>query len=269
MPRTLITLDEQINDFPEKIINLNNKIFFESYVPSIEGILTTKPKNGNHIDHKSLEEIVVEEDSELKEHIGQLKLKARNLGIKFKYTLQEHNTSDIIEKTVCKDLLIMTYNACFDYISGDNSSQLFNILKESKCPIMIIPSNFDEINELIFTYDGKETSFYAIKNFCYLFGNKLKDKEVSILSVTSNLEEEIKYEKNLMNYIQDIFKNVGLQRLVGEDTSKEIYEFALQFNNPLVVMGAYSRSHISHMMVPSAAREIIFKKKIPLFIAHR
>ncbi len=72
-----------------------------------------------------------------------------------------------------------------------------------------------------------------------------------------------------MELVKEHFRNVGLQLLTGYSTSKEILNFAESVENPLVTMGAYGRSTISNLIIPSVARRIIEDQRIPLLIAHR
>jgi nucleotide-binding universal stress UspA family protein len=69
--------------------------------------------------------------------------------------------------------------------------------------------------------------------------------------------------------IKQHFDNVGIQLLEGSNISQEITNFASNQKNPLVVMGAYGRSHISNLLIPSVAVNILRTSRVPLFIAHR
>jgi len=126
-----------------------------------------------------------------------------------------------------------------------------------------------QIKNIVLTYDGKESSVFAIRAFSNLFATSVKNKIVSTLTVTPGADEEIKNEKYLMELVKQHFSNVGMQLLTGSSTSQEILNFAENVEHPLVIMGAYGRSTISNLIIPSVARRIIKKRRIPLFIAHR
>ena len=97
----------------------------------------------------------------------------------------------------------------------------------------------------------------------------VKDKITTILTVSPSADEEISNEKLLMELVKEHFRNVGLQLLNGYNTSREILNFAESVEDPLVIMGAYGRSTISNLIIPSVARQIIENRRIPLLIAHR
>jgi nucleotide-binding universal stress UspA family protein len=167
-------------------------------------------------------------------------------------------------------MLILSYGVFYNHLTGKpDSSILYQILKGSKCPVLILPEGTNKIDNIIFTYDNKESSVFAIRAFSNLFSGNMKEKIISILSVMPNADEEMKNEKLLLNLVKQHYNNVGIQLLEGNNISKEINNFAKNVSNPLVVMGAYGRSRISNLLLPSVAQYLLKKSSLPLFIAHR
>ncbi|MCG8474013.1 MAG: universal stress protein [Cytophagales bacterium] len=183
------------------------------------------------------------------------------------------SSNQIVEKTPFKDLMVMDYKACFNFVKGEgedsDSSELFNVLRESQCPILILPEQFEKVEHVVFCYDGRDSSLFAIKHFSVLFAKQLRDKVVTVLTVDPEEGEGIANEKELMGYLTHHFTNVGVKRIQGEEISQEIYDFSSNLPDPLLVMGAYGRTQLSHTLVPSVARGIIFRKKLPVFITHK
>ena len=105
--------------------------------------------------------------------------------------------------------------------------------------------------------------------FSNLFSDSMKDKEVTILTVTPSVEEEIKNEKLLLELVKQHHSNIGVQLLEGTNISEEIISYAESVSNPLIVMGAYGRSHVSNLLIPSVAKNILRKSRFPIFIAHK
>ena len=196
-----------------------------------------------------------EEDHVITEVISQFEKTAKDTNIKHEiYNDFRLTAHEVIKQSTYADLLIMSYQVFYNYFTGKpDTSILYQILKGSKCPVLILPEGTKRIDNIIFTYDNKESSVFAIRAFSGLFSGNIKDKIVSILSVMPNADEEIKNEKLLQ----------------GDNISKEISNFANNVQNPMVVMGAYGRSHISNMLLPSVAQYILKKSNLPLFIAHR
>ncbi|BDC98351.1 hypothetical protein [Persicobacter psychrovividus] len=184
--------------------------------------------------------------------------------------LMVNKASDVVDVTSFYDMILFDYNAAFSFIDdkGDTANLLY-ILKGSRCPVMILPEDYSELKHLIFTYDGKDTSVFAIKMFTLLFGDQCKDTEITILSVVQEDEDELfYYERHLMDFVRSKYKNVGLKHVYGEEASSEIYKVAQIMTDSLIVMGAYDRQLESYKERPSAARQIILKQNTPLFIAH-
>ncbi len=217
------------------------------------------------------DELLSEEDQKKAELIANFIKPSKLLGIRheihndFKMTAYE-----LVKQSMYADLLIVSYQIFYNHATNKaDTSLLFHVLKESKCPVLILPSNITSIDNIIFTYDGKESSVFAIKAFSSLFSDATKDKITSILTVTPSLEEEIKNEKFLLDLVKQHYNNVGVQLLEGTSIASEIIRFAESVENPLVVMGAYGRNVISNLLIPSVARDIIERRCLPLFIAHR
>ena len=217
------------------------------------------------IDHLS------EEDSQKAEVISTFEKGVKNAKIRYQiYNDFKITAHELIRQTTYADLLILSYEIFFNHVTKKkDTSLLYQILKGSRCPVMIVPENIKPVRNIILTYDGKESSVFAIRAFSNLFDCAVKDKLTTILTVSPKEHEEIINEKLLMELVKEHFKNVGLQLLTGYNTSKEILHFADSVEDPLVIMGAYGRSTISNLIIPSVARRIIEHQRIPLLIAHR
>lgn len=215
--------------------------------------------------------LITEEDHKKAEIIAKFEKSAQDHMVSYEihndFRLTAH---ELIRQTTYSDLLVISYRIFFNYVSKDpDTTMLYQILKGSKCPVMILPENIQQIGNIIFTYDNKESSVFAIKAFSQLFSSATRDKIVSILSVMPSADEEIKNEKLLLDLVKQHYHNVGIQLLNGSSISRAILDFAGSVSNPLLVMGAYGRSHISNLFLPSVARNILVESNVPLFIAHR
>jgi nucleotide-binding universal stress UspA family protein len=232
---------------------------------------------GNFIGEPVLADVVPkqgflnDEDNTITDVISQFETNAKDSCVRYEiYNDFRLTTHEVVKQSTYADLLILSYRIFYNYVTGKpDSSTIYQILKGSKCPVLILPEGTTRIDNIIFTYDNKESSVFAIKAFSNLFARKSRDKIVSILTVMPNVDEEIKNEKLLLNLVKQHYNNVGIQLLEGHNISKEINNFAGNVQNPLVVMGAYGRSRISNLLIPSVAQYLLKKSDLPLFIAHR
>jgi nucleotide-binding universal stress UspA family protein len=282
MGKILIALEEK-NTFVQDLVSLNKDLFMPdskdnlyigflvkdmAYTSNLSGYVREAAMVDNLSDDT---DIMCEEDAKKSEVISDFEKGFRKAGIRYQiYNDFKITVYELIKQTTYADLLILSYEVFINHVTGKvDTSLLYQILKGSRCPVLVIPEGLKEIKNVILTYDGKESSVFAIRAFSNLFANAVKDKIVTILTVTPSADEEIKNEKSFMELVKQHFSNVGMQLLTGSSTSTEILNFAGKSEGPLVIMGAYGRSMISNLIIPSVARRIIAEMKIPLFIAHR
>lgn len=232
---------------------------------------------GNFVEEPMLAEMsptkgfLEDEDDVITNVISQFEQTAKDTYINYEiYNDFRLTAHEVVKHSTYADLLILSHGVFYNYLTGKpDTSILYQILKGSKCPVLILPEDINTIENIIFTYDNKESSVFAIRAFSNLFSCSMKEKIVSILTVMPSADEEIKNEKLLLNLVQQHYQDVGIQLLEGNNISQEISNFANSVSSPLVVMGAYGRSHISNLILPSVAQYLLKKSNLPLFIAHR
>ncbi len=262
-----------------------NKNLFQLFAKSLKlpykhlfvGMVVKDISLGHYVDEPALADalpnngILANDDPDITNLINVFEHTAKEANVSYEIHHDFGLTSrEVVRQSTFADLLVLSYRAFLNDLTGEpDLSVLYQIIKGSKCPVLILPETTNSIDNLIFTYDNKESSVFAIRTFSNLFSDNTRDKVVSILSVVPNVDEEIKNEDLLMKLVKQHYSNVGIQMLEGDNISMEISTFAASVNNPLVVMGAYGRSRISNMLLPSAAQYLLKKSDVPLFIAHR
>lgn len=226
---------------------------------TLKGLISDKKSMWSEVDSQKAEVISIFED----------KAKKRNLNYKI-YDDFEVTGYDLVQQSIYADLLILSYNIFFNpQTDKPDNTFIYQLLKGCRCPVLILPVNTTAIDNVIFTYDGKESSVFAIRMFSNLFSDSLKNKETTVLTVMPSVEEEIKNERLLLELVKHHYSNVGVQLMEGTSISEDISNFAGEVSNPLIVMGAYGRSHISNLFLPSVAKNILKKSRFPIFIAHK
>ncbi len=280
MAKFLVALDGS-NSFNQDLVQLSSDLLQNLEEHLLVGMLVKDVSYVNTIgsfveepimaEAMPTNEFLTEEDYVITEVISQFEQTLKDSNIKYEiYNDFKLTAHELVNQSIYADMLILSYRVFYNYRTGKpDTSILYQILKGSKCPVLILPEGTKKIDNIIFTYDNKESSVFAIRAFSNLFPGKSKNKIVSILSVMPNVDEEIKNEKLLLNLVKQHYSNVGVQLLEGHNISKEISIFAGNVQNPLVVMGAYGRSRISNLFLPSVAQYLLKKSKLPLFIAHR
>jgi nucleotide-binding universal stress UspA family protein len=280
MAKFLVALDGSVS-FTKELFQFSSELLEDSEEALFVGMVVKDVSYYNSL-HSVVGEPVLadmmprrgflnEEDGVITDAISRFERSAKDSSMRYEvYNDFKLTTHEVVKQSTYADLLMLSYKIFYNTQTGKpDASAIYEILKGSKCPVLILPRGTTRIDNIIFTYDNKESSVFAIKAFSNLFSRKLKDRIVSILTVMPKMDEETKNEKLLLNLVKQHYNNVGMQLLEGHNISKEISNFAREVQNPMVVMGAYGRSRISNLLIPSVANYLLEKSNLPLFIAHR
>ena len=173
---------------------------------------------------------------------------------------------EIIRESLFADLLIT--DAGTSFLPGDQegwpSKFVASLLAEAKCPVILAPFYFDGLNEIIFAYDGTDSSIFAIKQFTYLFP-QLSETKITLLQVLSEDETDITEKEKLKGWLMMHYNAVHLESVNGQP-DVELFKVFLTRKNKLLVMGAYGRK----MFFKRSTAELVLKTSdVPLFITHR
>ncbi len=189
------------------------------------------------------------------------------------YKVHDHQGSplvELLEESRFADLIVLGFQTYFANVEGDDDL-IHELLKDAHCPLLVVPQNFTPIKNLILTYDGKDDSFYAIKQFTYVLSLTASRNPVRVLSVSKKDEDPIpERDERLMKEFLDqhCHEEVKIDEMKG-DPEEAILD-ALHFSEgPLLVLGSYGRSSFSMLFNPSMADKVLQYRKSPVFITHR
>lgn len=178
--------------------------------------------------------------------------------------LKGNPLSNIIRESLFADVIITDGNESFNEPDGWPSVFVKDLLENAKCPVMIAPFSFDEINEIVFAYDGTDSSVFAMKQFTYLFP-EFSDKKITLLQVLKKSDEDITEKEKVKEFLMMYYQVVHYTTLTGE-AEMELFKTFLTQKNKLMVMGAYGRRRL---MGHSTADILLKTSDIAMFIAHR
>ncbi len=175
--------------------------------------------------------------------------------------------SSLIDETRFADALLISSDLFYANVSTNQPNfYLEEVLKRAECPVMLVPENYKEPDQVILTYDGNESSVFAIKQFAYVFP-ELAKKESILLSVT-NQDDDLPEYNLITELVSRHYPDLKIQNL----HLKHKKDFAAWMEgkpNSFIVMGAFSRSVFSHLFKKSFASTVIHDIKMPLFISHK
>lgn len=175
--------------------------------------------------------------------------------------------SSLIEESRFADALLISSELFYNNVSKQQPNfYLEEVLKKSECPVMLIPENYTEPNHIILTYDGSESSVFAIKQFAYVHP-ELTKKETVLLSILAH-EDDLPEYNLITELVSRHFPKLRLQALHLKD-KKGFTGWLENTPDSFIVMGAFSRTTFSHLFKKSFAAGIIQAIKMPIFISHK
>lgn len=141
------------------------------------------------------------------------------------------------------------------------------ILARAECPVLLAPEKFENIEEIVFCYDGSASAVFAIKQLTYLLP-EMQDRKVMLLEVSTKSEQEFtEGHRRMMDWLRSHYHSVYYHSLKG-DVKDELFHYFFNREKMLVVIGAYGRSMLSNFFRKSSADVLIRTVDMPIFITH-
>jgi len=179
--------------------------------------------------------------------------------------LRENILEHVLEETKFADLLIFDPSISPEHTDAVPSAFIREILTNTRCPILVAPLKFEIPEEIVFSYDGSDSSLYAIKQFTYLFPD-MNETPVSVLQVLPDGKTKMTERKKLVELLMLHYNSLNYEHPEGEDAAIELFRQFVGKRSVLLVMGAYGRKHLS---IDFSTADILIKNlDIPVFIAH-
>ena len=178
------------------------------------------------------------------------------------------NINHVILESRFADLMILGAGSSFsteaEIIPSDTVTYT---LKHAECPVIVAPLTFNEVNEIVFTYDGSASSVFAIKQFTHLFP-QFRNKKVIFLEVNDDYSPEISHKEMIVDYMETHYSSVGYQVLRG-DPEDQIFSYFLNKKKAFAIMGAFGKKIIPSIFKRSTAILLLKTTSLPVFISHK
>jgi hypothetical protein len=176
---------------------------------------------------------------------------------------------EMIGESRFTDILITDAQTSFSKNHKDSPSNFVtNVLQRAECAVIIVPGRIDNIDQIVFSYDGSASSVFAIKQFTYLFP-EFNKKPVVVLEANSTGERRITEKHNMLAWLNVHYESTSFEMIQG-DPQEAIFSNMLHREGAFLVMGAYGRPLLSRLFKPSHAEDILkMVIGLPIFIAHQ
>ena len=166
------------------------------------------------------------------------------------------------------DLIILGSETFYENIAIQNSNiYLQQALEEAACPVLVVPEQFDFPKSIIMSYDGKEDSIVAIKQFAYLFP-EWSDLPTILVYAGKDTNGNLPNKEMIEELVRSHFSHFTSDYL-EMDPRKYFPSWMMEKESAILVCGSFGRSGISNLFKQSFVKEIIGDHRLPVFIAHR
>jgi hypothetical protein len=176
---------------------------------------------------------------------------------------------DIVVESRYTDLVLIDASTSLAAMNeGTPTRFVRDVLADAECPVVVLPESFEGLNKLVFTYDGRSSSVFAIKQFTYLFP-ELHAYPVLVITVMNGKNGPGPEEHyRLKEWLQEHYTDIDL--IVAEGSVKSgLLDSLLLHTRDFIVMGAYGRNAFSTLFSPSYAELVLRLVSQPVFIAHQ
>jgi hypothetical protein len=179
----------------------------------------------------------------------------------------EYKIEDMVMESRFADVVVISEQLFFTHLdSVQPNSYMKQVLHYSECAVMIIPENYNPIQNVIIAYDGEKESMLAIKQFCYLFP-KYTQLPTEIVYWVNKTDDEIPCLDYLEEFAARHFTNLNFKELFF-DPNVFLNEWSAKNINTMFVSGSYKRSGLSAFFKKSFIDDMINTSSSIIFIAH-
>ncbi len=165
------------------------------------------------------------------------------------------------------DLLIIDSESFYADTLKLAGKYLEECLRIMECPVVLIPGRFEFPSLNILSYDGSESSVYAIKQFAYLFP-EFTNNDTTLVHADAHINEPFPDELNVKNLVSRHFPRLRLFKLEA-DPKKYFGTWLANTGAAVLVSGAFGGSSLHRLFHESFVSDIIKEQKVILFVTHK
>lgn len=178
-----------------------------------------------------------------------------------------HIVSMIRDETRFADLLVIDGSSFYKNAGAEIQKEyLTNVMHKSECPVLIVTRDYKPPKSIILAYDGSEQSVFAIKQFFSMFPY---DPAVPVLLVYFGDKDEKVPQKSKIEQLLSCYCRGYVITKLDFHKQKDIEDWLITNNDPIVVTGAHSRSSISELIHKSFVTTITRDSRLMVFVAHK
>jgi hypothetical protein len=146
-------------------------------------------------------------------------------------------SGELFRETNYADLLIINQQAYRSKVKNAEGEivPFKKMLEQSGCPVLVLPVNTVDVDQVVMTFDGTAKSLNGIKQFAYLLSELGQSLPVTILTTYCEEGPLDLDEKLFIEYLKQHFSSVALHKL-SDDSEHTLYSAVGLNANTLMVV---------------------------------
>ncbi|GAA0550617.1 adenine nucleotide alpha hydrolase family protein [Chitinophaga japonensis] len=176
---------------------------------------------------------------------------------------------EVLHESIYADLLIVNVRETMTRDTAPPPTRFIrDLLTDVQCPVLLVPTVYQEISKAVLLYDGEPSSVHAIKMYSYTLA-PLDELQTEVLSVNDpGAGLHLDDNRLMKEFMKRHFPAVTYKVMEGQPEDKILTYLQYQPPGTLVVLGAYRRGTVSRWFRASMADVLMKTLTLPLFIAH-
>jgi len=193
--------------------------------------------NNEYSHSEILQKILHSEENNSEEFITKFTDKCAELNLKTQVYLDRNSIDHgLVNDSLYSDLLVIGKSI----LTHKNKDKIYSeaiemLLRNSKCPVLLMPNEINPVENIILLFNGTEKSFEAIKLFLYLFDPQLAKNKVILFTIMT--EKAMEEEKHIHDYLKTNKQFFSIFRGHPESYFNDLKELLIQFDNFILVTG--------------------------------
>lgn len=176
--------------------------------------------------------------------------------------------TSLVDETRFADVLLVSSKLFYENVQKEQPNfYLEEVLKKAECPVMLVPEKYDSPKQVVLTYDGSESSVFALKQFAYLFP-QFTSYETKLISINKTQINEMTEYNMVTELVSTHFQDLEILNLPMAD-KKDFATWMEEQPVSFITIGAYSKNMFSSLFKKSFASSVIHDLSMPIFISHK
>ncbi|MEX6690911.1 universal stress protein [Danxiaibacter flavus] len=165
------------------------------------------------------------------------------------------------------DVIVVSSETSFKkHYEGAPTAFARDVLAHVECPVFVAPTSFHGIKELFFAFDGSAAAMHAIKQFSYILP-EYANHRITVLHADDDAEWMMTGYDGFVDWLDHHYNHIEFVTLKGQATFA-LFDFLIDKEDFLLLMGAYGRSSLSRFFLHSKATTLLNTLAQAMFIAH-